>query len=490
MGKDLATAAFSPQDRVRFRRKVRGCLDVLAGMLQDERFEDGGPSAGLEIEINLVDPDAGPAMRNTEILADLGDPRFQPELARFNLELNVPPRRLLGDGLGDFEQDILDALRAASDCARKAESRLLTIGILPTLTPEHLVLANLTDNERFRALDAEIAGARGDDFRIDIRGAERLTTSSDTIAPEGACTSAQLHLQVAPDDFARYWNASQAVAGVQLALGANAPFLYGRRLWAETRIPFFEQATDARPDEFSAQGVRPRVWFGESWISSVLDLYEENLRYFPPLLPEVSDEDPVAVRTAGHIPQLYELRLHNGTVYRWNRPVYDVAAGHPHLRVENRVLPSGPTVSDLLANAAFYFGLVRELAEHDPPIWRRLTFAEAEANFRAGARDGIEAVLTWPGTGEVRATDLVLDVLLPWAHSGLDRLGVHPAQRDRLLGIAEDRCRAGRNGATWQAATVRAAEERGRARPEALREMTQRYLEFQRSNEPVHTWPM
>ena len=490
MGKDLVAAAFSPRDRVRFRRKVRDCLDVLTGMLQTEPFEDGGPSAGLEIEINLVDPDAGPAMRNIEILTALGDPRFQPELGRFNLELNVPPRRLAGGGLGDFEHDILDALRTASECAGKGESRLLLIGILPTLTPEHLVLANLTDNERFRALDSEIAGARGDDFRIDISGAERLTVTSDTIAPEGACTSTQLHLQVAPDDFARYWNASQAVAGVQLALGANAPFLYGRKLWAETRIPFFEQATDARPEEFRAQGVRPRVWFGDRWITSVLDLYEENLRYFPPLLPEVSDEDPVAARTAGHIPQLYELRLHNGTVYRWNRPVYDVAAGRPHLRVENRVLPSGPTVTDLIANAALYFGLVRGLADEDPPVWRDLTFARAEANFRIGARDGVDAVLTWPGVGETPVTDLMRDVLLPRAYDGLDRLGVHPAQRDRLLGVIEDRCRARRNGATWQAATVRAAEERGCARPAALRAMTQRYLEFQRSNEPVHTWPI
>ncbi|MDI6099041.1 glutamate--cysteine ligase [Actinoplanes sp. NEAU-A12] len=490
MGKELGTAVFSPHDRVLFRRKVRCCVDVLTGMLASEPFGSGGPTTGLEIEINLVDAEAAPAMRNAEILADLGDPRFQPELSRFNLELNVPPRLVSGDGLGDYEQDILDALRAASECAGKGESRLALIGMLPTVRPGHLVLANLSDNERFRALDREIAGARGDDFRIDIDGTEHLVASSDTIAPEGACTSTQFHIQVAPADFARYWNASQAIAGVQLALGANSPYLYGRRLWAETRIPFFEQATDARPDEFSAQGVRPRVWFGDRWIDSVLDLYEENLRYFPPLLPELSEEDPVAVRACGNIPHLYELRMHNGTVYRWNRPVYDVSDGRPHLRVENRVLPSGPSVADLVANAAFYFGLVRQLVEEDPPIWARLAFATAEANFRAGARDGIEADLTWPGRGEVAVTDLVRDVLLPRARTGLDLLGVRPAQRDRLLGIIADRCRTGRNGATWQTAAVGAAEARGLSRAAALCEMTQRYLEYQRSNEPVHTWPI
>ncbi|HWS33982.1 MAG TPA: glutamate-cysteine ligase family protein [Actinoplanes sp.] len=488
MGKDLVTAVFTPHDRVLFRRKVRRCLDVLAGMLETEPFQADGPNAGLEIEINLVDADAGPVMRNTEILADLGDSRFQPELGRFNLELNVPPRRLTHTGLGDFENEILDCLQAAAACAGKDESSLTLIGMLPTLTPEHLVPANLTDNERFRALDAEIAGARGDDFRIDIQGTERLLTSSDSIAPEGACTSAQFHLQVAPDDFARYWNASQAIAGVQLALGANSPFLYGRRLWAETRIPFFEQVTDARPDEFSAQGVRPRVWFGDRWIDSILDLYEENLRYFPPLLPELSDEDPVAVRESGGTPRLSELRLHNGTVYRWNRPVYDVAAGRPHLRVENRVLPSGPTVADTVANAAFYFGLVNSLAE-EPGLWTGLEFADAEVNFRAGARDGIDARLTWPGRGSISGTELVRDELLPLAYAGLDRFGVHPEHRDRLLGIIEGRCRTGCNGASWQTAAVHAAEDRGLNRTAALREMTQRYVEFQRTNEPVHTWP-
>ncbi|WP_430779647.1 glutamate--cysteine ligase [Actinoplanes sp. G11-F43] len=489
MGKDLVTAAFTPYDRVLFRGRVRRCLDVLSEMLATEPFQADGPSAGLEIEMNLVDGEGGPSMRNAEILADLADPRFQPELGRFNLELNVPPRSLAGAGLADFEEDILDCLRAATECADKGESRLALIGMLPTLDPEHLVPANLSDNERYRALDAEIAGARGDHFRIDIQGTERLVAGSDSIAPECACTSAQFHLQVAPADFARYWNASQAVAGVQLAVGANSPFLYRRRLWAETRIPLFEQATDARPDEFAAQGVRPRVWFGERWIDSILDLYEENLRYFPPLLPELGEEDPVTVREAGEIPRLYELRMHNGTVYRWNRPVYDVAGGRPHLRVENRVLPSGPTVTDVLANAAFYFGLIHQLAE-DPRIRHELAFTDAEANFQAGARDGITARQTWPGRGETPAVTLVRDVLLPLAATGLDRFGVHPAQRDRLLGVVEDRCRTGRNGATWQTAAVRAAGERGRDRAAALREMTQRYVEFQRTNEPVHTWPV
>ncbi|MEU4692087.1 glutamate--cysteine ligase [Actinoplanes sp. NPDC023714] len=490
MGKDLVNATFSPQDRVAFRGKLRGCLDVLGKMLDTSPFDASEPMTGLEIEINLVDADAGPSMRNRRVLADLSDPRFQPELGRFNIEFNVPPRLIAGHGLGDYEKDILDGLRAAAECAVKNESRLALIGMLPTLRPSHLVSGNLSVGERFSALNSEIVAARGDDFRIDIDGVERLRVTSDSIAPEAACTSVQFHLQVSPADFPRAWNASQVIAAVQVALGANSPYLYGRRLCAETRIPFFEQATDARPDEFKAQGVRPRVWFGERWIDSVLDLYDENVQFFPPLLPEIHDEDPAEVLASGGVPGLHELRLHNGTVYRWNRPVYDVAGGRPHLRVENRVLPSGPTVVDLVANAAFYFGLVGELSASSSPIWERLAFADADANFQAGARDGIDAVIRWPGLGEVPVVDLVLGDLLEKAHAGLDRFGVDPAQRDRLLGVIEGRCRRRRNGATWQIETVCAAERRGLDRPAALREMTGRYVELQRHNEPVHTWPV
>ena len=491
MGKDLLNAVFSPHDRVQFRHRVRDCLDVLGRMLDAGAFDHGGRKTGLELEINLVDADAQPAMRNGEILADLSDPHFQAELGKFNIELNVPPRRIAGDGFGFYEKDILDALRRASECARKRESRLALIGMLPTLTPEHLVLGNLSAGARFRALNSEIIGSRGDDFRIDICGPERFCGSSDSIAPESACTSVQFHLQVTPADFARFWNASQAIAGAQVALGANSPFLHGRRLWAETRIAFFEQTTDPRPDEFKAQGVRPRVWFGERWIGSVLDLYEENIRFFPPLLPELSEEDPGAVWANGGVPELYELRLHNGTVYRWNRPVYDVANGRPHLRVENRVLPSGPTVVDLVANAAFYFGVVAELAEEECPIWARLDFPAAAENFRRGARDGLDASVHWPGVGEVPVADLIRDTLLPKAYAGLDRFGVRPAQRDRLLAVIEGRCRTRRNGSTWQTEAVRDGEDRrGLDRAAAIREMTQRYLDLQQTNEPVHTWPV
>jgi gamma-glutamyl:cysteine ligase YbdK (ATP-grasp superfamily) len=307
--------------------------------------------------------------------------------------------------------------------------------------------------------------------------------------PEAACTSTQFHVQVSPDDFPAYWNASQAIAGVQLALGANSPFLLGKELWHETRIALFEQATDTRSEELKAQGVRPRVWFGERWINSIFDLFEENVRYFPALLPVCEGEDPEATLERGETPTLGELRLHNGTVYRWNRPVYDVVDGTPHLRVENRVLPAGPTVADTMANAAFYFGLVRTLAEHERPLWSQMSFSAAEESFYSAARAGFDAHLYWPGLGQLPAAELVLRRLLPMAYEGLERWGIEAADRDRLLGIVERRCVEGRNGASWQAATFRRLYEHS-DRDEALKAMTVRYRELMHSNEPVHTWPL
>ncbi len=232
------------------------------------------------------------------------------------------------------------------------------------------------------------------------------------------------------------------------------------------------------------------MWFGERWIGSVLDLFQENIQYFPSLLPEVSDEDPVAELAAGRTPYLPELRLHNGTVYRWNRPVYDVVDGRPHLRLENRVLPAGPTVIDMLGNAAFYYGVLRGLSEAEDPLWNRMGFLVARENFLEAARHGIDARLLWPGVGKVTARELVLDTLLPIADDGLRRWGVDAEVRDRFLGVIEGRARAGRNGATWQVSTVRTLENGGMSRPAALAEMLRRYCEHMHANEPVHTWDL
>src|SRR5215831_17585431 len=476
MGREIQAIKFSGEDRRLYREKVRRSLDALARMLRERLFEDNPASVGQEIELNLVDAAASPSMRSADVLNAIADPAWGVEVGQFNLEINVPPRRLAGDALAELEQVVRDDLNAGDEKASSTGTRLVMIGILPTLQTEHVHLGTLTASERFRVLNEQIFAARGEDMRISIDGAEKLLTHADSITPEAACTSLQLHLQVNPESFANYWNAAQAAAAVQVALGANSPFLFGKQLWHETRITLFEQATDTRSDELKEQGVRPRVWFGERWITSVFDLFEENLRYFPALLPICEPEDPLAVLDQGRSPQLAEMSLHNGTIYRWNRPVYDNAGGTPHLRVENRVLPAGPTIADVVANAAFYYGLVRSLAEAQRPIWTQMSFTTAAENLHEAARNGLDAQLYWPGLGDVPVSELVLRRLLPLAREGLGHWGVEAECADRLLGIIEQRCLTGQNGAAWQIATVDRLSAGGMDRREALRQMTLRYI--------------
>jgi hypothetical protein len=488
MGQEVDLRQFTREDRKRYRAKVHQGLDVLARMLTESRFDFERPMAGLEIELNLVDDQFEPAMRNAEVLDAIADPQFQTELGRFNIEINVAPRRLGHGGFSSFESSVRTALNDANTKAQAVGTDTAMVGILPTLYPEHVKQDSVSENPRYSLLDQQIFAARGEDLEIIIDGVERLQMVSDTIMPEAACTSTQVHLQVSPDEFAGYWNAAQAIAGLQLAVGANSPYLFGHHLVAESRIPLFEQSTETRSDELKAQGVRPRVWFGERWITSIFDLFEENALYYPALLPVTTDEDPVAVLEAGGVPVLEELKLHNGTVYRWNRPVYDISGGRPHLRVENRVLPAGPTVVDTMANAAFFAGLVRALADDDRPIWSQMSFQAANENFVAGTRYGINADVYWPGVGQVKATELVVRKLLPLAAEGLRLWEVQEDEIGRLLTIIEQRCVRGANGATWQTAEVARREAAGDVRREALRKMLGRYLSLMHSNEPVHTW--
>jgi hypothetical protein len=491
VGQDLTARVFSREDRQRYRQKVRACLDVFARMLSEARFDPERRSFGLEIELNLTDDAGDPAMANAQALEAISDSAFQTELGQFNVEINIPPRLLGGGVFAELEQTVRASLNHAEERARTVGAHMMLIGILPTITDRHLSAESFSENPRYELLNQQIFSARGEDLEISITGVERLHTYADTIAPEAACTSVQLHQQVEPEAFASYWNAAQAIAGVQVAVAANSPFFFAKELWRETRIALFEQATDTRPEELRAQGVRPRVWFGERWITSIFDLFEENVRYFPALLPVCDDEDPKERLDRGDTPHLAELRLHNGTIYRWNRPIYDVVREQPHLRVENRLLPAGPTVADICANAAFYYGLIRTLTESERPVWSQMSFSAAEENFHAGARNGIEAGLYWPGLGEVPAAELVLRRLLPLAHDGLERAGVDSADRDRLLGIVERRCVSMQNGAAWQSAVFhRLYEDRKLDRAEALRRMTVLYRQHMHDNEPVHTWPL
>ncbi len=490
MGRELESVTFTREQRQLYRDKVKSCLDVFEKMLATRSFEFDEPMIGMEIELNLVDSDYRPKLENAEVLAAIADPEYQTELAQFNIEFNVAPRPIGDASVTGLEDSLRASLNEAERRCSQVGAHIVMIGILPTVMPETFEGDWMSANARYQALNDAFLAARGENIHLDIAGrsGDHLLSYADSLAPESACTSMQLHLQVRPYEFASYWNAAQVLAGAQLALGANSPYFMGHELWAETRVELFTQAADTRPEELRNQGVRPRVFFGDRWITSIFDLFEENALYFPALLPELDDEDPQEAFAAGRAPRLAEMRLHNGTIYRWNRPIYDIVAGRPHLRVENRVLPAGPTIVDTLANAAFYYGAVRALVADDRPVWSRMSFATAQENFTAGARDGIDALQFWPGRREIPASELVLRELLPMAHEGLQAWGVASAVSDRLLDVIEGRCLTGQNGADWQVATVRAFEARGLTRADALREMVALYSSNMHSNEPVHTW--
>jgi hypothetical protein len=491
VGEEVSDRSFSREDRQRYREKVKRCLSAMRSMLDDGRFETGKQTIGLELEIYLVDRSGTPMMVNDQVLSRIESEDFQTELAQFNIEFNLPAHVVGGDVLTQLHDELAASLDHALKSAESLDARIVIVGILPTLQDLHVTLGNVSRNPRYKLLNEQILQARGEDLRIDIEGPERLSTWADSIMLESASTSMQLHLQVDPGDFARYWNVAQAISAFQIAVGCNSPFFLGKELWRETRIALFEQSIDTRTEELAAQGVRPRVWFGERWITGPLDLFEENVRYFPALLPIMDDEDPLAALERGDVPSLSELNLHNGTIYRWNRPVYGRGEDRPHLRVENRVLPAGPTIVDGIANTAFYYGLIRAVADQEPPIDQRLSFSAATENFFTAAKDGIDAQLHWPGVGVATATDLVLRHLLPLAQEGLDAWGVDTADRDRYLRIIEARCERAQTGATWQVATFRRFfEDGGLARDEALLRMTSRYLEHMREDVPVHEWPV
>ncbi|WP_066298732.1 glutamate--cysteine ligase [Arthrobacter luteolus] len=488
MGAEVSSKSFSREQRTRYRARLLENLDRFAGFLGTAEFADSA-SIGVELELNLTNDDFTPALRNASVLEQIADPAFQTEMGAFNIEMNHPALSIRAAGLQELEASLRRQLNRADELAAKAEANILMVGILPTLTPAVLDGdAWISSGARYAALNTSVLQARGEDVYLSLTGVETLSRYAANIAPEAACTSLQLHLEVSPSDFAPAWNAAQLIAGPQVALAANSPVFMERILWQETRIELFKQAIDTRPPEMRNQGVRPRVWFGERWITSMFDLFEENVRYFPALLPEVSAAGSGSTQSGA--PLLPELRLHNGTVYRWNRPIYDPGTETPNLRLENRTLPAGPTVLDVTANAAFFYGLVHTLRTADRPLWTRMAFKTATDNFLACSRLGLDASVYWPGIGDIPVAELVVRHLVPMAADGLRELGVDEACIARYLGVIGERARSEQNGASWQIAVLGKLEAAGFGRTAALSEMTRRYWHHMHSNEPVHLWPL
>ena len=503
MGTEITREKFSERDYLRFAERLEHCLSDLGQLLSRPGFGAGPVTIGAELELFLVDGVARPLPLNQAVRALAADPRVAVELNRFDLELNCSPAPLAGRPFTALADELGVLLGRVGAAARAHHGRIALIGVLPTLSQAHLSADAVTSTARYRALDRGLRRLRQGPLQIKISGAEPLELTCEDIAFEGANCSFQVHLRVAPGDFTRVYNAVQLATAPALAVAGNSPTFLGHRLWEETRVALFKQSVEDR-DSRGPKRRPPRTTLGTGWLrDGALELFTESVRLHQPLLPFVSAPeaadpeaadpeaaDPEAAFQVGDPPRLDELRLHQGTVWRWNRAIYDPAADG-HLRIEMRALPAGPTVTDMLANAAFLIGLTLWLAEQDQRWTYGLPFERADHGFYRAAQYGLAAELTWPsGPHQVRTVPAAVLVpeLLPAARHGLVRAGVAEAEADRLLGVIGARVATGQTGAAWQRAVLAAAEP-GRSREQALTVMLDRYLACAATGQPVHTWP-
>jgi len=491
MGVHEVTGGRDEQEVADYTRAALRDLAALERMLDGDRFESGVRRIGAEQEMFLVDEAMRPAplaLDVLDVLAAGGDDRFTTEIGRFNLEANLQPQLLEAGCLRRLDADITDTVAAARRAAQSVGADVLLAGILPTLRHGDLGLDNLTPLPRYQALDRSLRALRGSEFTVHIKGVDELQVTHDNVMFEACNASYQVHFQVDPRHFARDYNIAQVITGPLVAAAVNSPLLLGHRLWHETRIALFQHAVDERSTPRQVRSHPPRVGFGDAWVNdSVLELFRDNLTRFKALLVGATDDDPLECLSRGGTPKLTALLLHNGTVWRWNRACYGVVDGTPSLRVENRVLPSGPTVLDEVANAAFFIGLMCAMPEEYGDIRPLLAFDDAKDNLFASARHGLDAQFTWLDGRRWPAQALILELLLPLARSGLASGGLDAEEINTYLGVVQERVSCGQTAARWAlrciaASTAGTTAQRDKALVAAM-------ATHQRGGEPVHRWP-
>ncbi len=478
-----------PESMRAFMRALLEDLRALERMLASgDWFETDVRRIGAEQEMFLVDRTLRPANRALALLEELPREAFTTELGQFNLELNLSPLAFQGDCLSRLERELSERLEQAREVAARHHARLLLTGILPTLEKRHLGLDSMTPIPRYYQLNQIMRELRGGEFRTYIKGLDELQTKHDNVMLEACNTSFQLHFQVGPREFAKLYNVAQLATAPVLAAAVNSPVLLRHRLWHETRVALFQQSVDTRSELHAQRGGRVRVHFGERWISdSVLEIFREDVARYRVLIAAELEESPLQRLERGEVPELRALRLHNGTIYRWNRPCYGVVQGRPHLRIEARALPAGPSVLDEVANAAFFFGLMCALTDEYGDPREKMPFDDAKANFMAAARYGLHARLHWFDGKTHGAEELILEHLLPRAREGLLSHGIDPQDVARYGSILERRVKSGRTGAQWALDSLEQMEGQGRA-DERYRSLTAAMLENQWSGKPVHEW--
>jgi len=474
-----------------FTRQLLKDVHALERMLEEEWFNEDPIHIGAEQEICIVDNHYKPTPKALHVLEELKNPDFTTELALFNIESNLQPLEFAGNCLGQLERDLNAKMGELSNVGEKEKLNFVLTGILPTIRKFDLEIENLTPLERYHALIKAVSKMRGKSYELRITGLDELNIRHDSAMLESCNTSFQVHLQVRPDEFVKKYNIAQALAGPVLAISSNSPLLFGKRLWSETRVALFQQSVDTRITGEHIRDRSPRVMFGHDWLkNSIVDMYKEDIVRFRVMLMSDFEGDVMEMLDNGITPKLRALTIHNSTVYRWNRPCYGVSPnGKPHLRIENRVLPAGPSVIDEVANAAFWFGLMEGFDDLYPDITKVMEFDHAKDNFISAARDGLHTDFKWIGGKKVDVQELIKNELLPIARKGLEKKNLDVADIDRYLSVIEERNESGQNGARWiiDSHTKLLKET---SREEILIAITSCMIDNQKSGLPIHKWDL
>ena len=475
MGQEIKTSRFGKSDFADFKIALQRETELLSSWFEGDGFSRVSLMAGYELEAWLLNNNYLPSPSNEQFLADAKSALLTQELAQFNIEINASPLKLANKMFSEFDQAFTRHWDYCQKIAKSIDCKLLSIGILPTLKPEHLTLKNISNQERYRALNEQVLKQRGGEaFKLNINGHESLKTTHHDVMLEAASTSLQIHLQVTQQQAVRYYNASILLSAPLVAISANSPYLFGKDLWSETRIPVFQQSVDVGGFAGAAHGPVHRVSFGTAYArDSLMECFDENWQHFPVLLPMNFKSDNN---------KLKHLSLHNGTIWRWNRPLVGFDEdGTPHLRIEHRVMASGPSIIDNIANMVFYYGLVHYYANLDKPAERQLEFSQARDNFSTAARQGLESKINWPGCERCNIQSLILQRLLDEAESGLNALGMDANDIAKYLGVIEARAEKKQTGSDWQRQFVN-------LHGKDMAQLTRVYYKNQQSREAVHNW--
>ncbi len=475
MGEEIQYSHFNKSDYQQFSARLKEETSLLKEWFNNHQFSTSALTAGYELEAWLINQTANPVAINEEFLEQADNALLSPELAKFNIELNVEPEQLSNNVLSTFEHKLDKLWQQCSTTAASLNSSILGIGILPTLQDSDLTLNNISLLDRYKALNEQVLRQRnGVDIELNINGEDHLQVHHKDVMLEAAATSLQIHIQVPQDVAARYYNASILLSAPMVAVSENSPCLFGRRLWQETRIPVFEQAVPTGGYGGAASGPVHRVSFGSGYVrESLYECFQENLNHFPILLP-------VHYQTA--IDEVRYLRLHNGTIWRWNRPLIGFDKDHtPHLRIEHRVCASAPSTIDNIANIAFYYGLVHYYATTENPAEFTMPFADAKNNFYRAAQVGLKHKTRWLSKKTSTLQKIILDKLLVEAETGLYKLGIIQQDSQRYLGVIQQRVEQNKTGSQWQLDFLNAHQDNRTL-------LTLNYLKNQVSGLPVHEW--